>query len=663
MIRLAFLAAALSFLAAPLGAQQDDPWETHLYNVEFLTRWVDDYPGVDLGLSQDSIGVMVSEAELSKGRLTGEDLEHLIKSNVEEDTWEHEKASITFEGGVLTITNKKSVHERIRQYLAYWRGFFGKMITIDATLLSIDPALFAKIRSAGNADRPMVIPPEHLRQVFEAAREGKNAEVLKTLRVTAHPGQRVNLQDVQRQQYVRDLDVQIASASVALDPVMDIFSTGTTVDLRPYLEPFGNAVTIEIRAGRTEQEALTERKLVIAREIHLAGIGEETDAEGKNVPAVKPQKIGRGVPPTEAKLELPRLAIDRVRTTLTARTRETVIAASTFRNGRQIVFLLTPSIVALEDKPAPEPVFEEQRLLRLYDISPLTRGIQDFAGPRVGLVSPSSRGGGPLTGATFTLEEPAVLMTEESVVKLLKTRIAPDTWGNKRNSLTAGPHGALMVRQKPEVLKEIDQYLASLLFSRAQMITCEAVLIGFRKGARLQWEAEIPALAPGGYFVEREKFDKLLEEAYKGANVRLVETAEITGFPQERVNVVRLVHEAIVADYEPQVSTCAAAFDPVVDTVASGFVFDVRPHFVSGTEQIAVGLRASLARHELREVDPAFPVATPLQAAKSAEAKWESDVLCAKGRYTLAGLFTRGKGDDSEDVALFLRARANLLTK
>mgnify|MGYP007027469428 CR=1 FL=1 len=29
----------------------------------------------------------------------------------------------------------------------------------------------------------------------------------------------------------------------------------------------------------------------------------------------------------------------------------------------------------------PEPAFEEERLLRIYDVSPLTRVMQDFPGP------------------------------------------------------------------------------------------------------------------------------------------------------------------------------------------------------------------------------------------------------------------------------------------
>jgi hypothetical protein len=646
-------------LALALALAQDDPWETHLYNVEFLTRIVEDRPGIDLGLQQDAIGAMVAASELAKAVLTGEDIVHLIKNNIAEDSWEHVQAAISFNEGIITVTNKKSVHDRIRPYLAYWRSYFGKMITVDALLIAVDPKLLATTRAAGNPDRPMVLAPEHLKALVDAAREGKAAELLKSLRVTAHPGQRVNLTDAARHQYIRDHDVQIATASAALDPIVAEFTSGVALDVTPYLEPFLGAVTLEIRAGRVEPEGVAERKLKLAREVRTAGIG-SVEVEDKSGTATEPRGGGT-VASLDVKIELPKVAVDRLRTTLTVKGRETVIAASTFRGGRQVLFLLTPSVIAIDDRPVAEPAFEEQRVMKLYDISPLTRRIQDWAGPKLGIPAPGHFGGGPLTGATFTLDEPKARMEGESVLDLLRTRVAPDTWGNKRNSLTAGPEGTLLVRQKPEVLKEIDRLLGQLLHVRAQMISTEAVLLSFRKTGRADWEKEIPALLPGGYFVERASFDKLMEEAYKGQNVRVVEIAEIASFPQERVHTARMEIESLLTDYEPQVATCAWAFDPIIGTASAGFVLDVRPHFIDDSDRIAVSLRASLARYSVRDVETSGPASGALQIPQGQTLNWESDVLCGKDRWTLVGLQSRGRGEDAEDLALFLRARPNVL--
>jgi len=53
---------------------QADPWETHLHNVEFLTRVVEDHPGVDLGFHQDAVSIKDASSELAKAVLSGEDL-------------------------------------------------------------------------------------------------------------------------------------------------------------------------------------------------------------------------------------------------------------------------------------------------------------------------------------------------------------------------------------------------------------------------------------------------------------------------------------------------------------------------------------------------------------------------------------------------------------
>lgn len=659
MPRLVLCLLALALVAPPASARpQDDPFESHLYNVEFLTEAVPDHPGEGLGLSQDAIGTTVMAAsDFSSGLLTGEDLIHLIKTNVSEDSWEHVAAGITYTRGVLAVTNRKSVHEKILQYINYWRGFVGRMVVLDAAVISIDPQLLAKIRSGGNAERPGMLTADQVKQILDAAREGKLAEIARSARVTAHPGQRVNLGEFTRQEYIRDYDVQIATAAIALDPVVDVFSTGFSVDVRPYLEPFASGITVEVRADLTDPEALENRKLRVTKDLFSAS---PVEPGGEKGPGALPRAP---MPPQamEVNLQLPRLTLDRIRTTLTVRNRETAIVGSVFRKNRNLLFLLTPAIVAADEKPAAEPVFDEQRLLRLFDISPLTRGIQDFSGPKLDLVSPNRGGGGPLTGATFTLEEPAVLMSSEEVASMIRTRVARDTWENARNSINAAQQGTLIVRQKPEVLKEIDGFLASLLTARSQMITTEAVLVGFKKGARADWEKDVPALAPGGYYAEQASIDKLFEEAFKGQKVRLVEMSEITSFPQERVHALRSLQEAHLADYEPQVSTFAGMYDPIVSVFSTGFVLDVRPHYVHGNDRIAIDFRAQMCIGQLKDLELGAPGIGPLQAATARVLKWNSNVSCVKGKWSLVALEGVGKGDDAEDWALFVRARQNVL--
>jgi hypothetical protein len=243
---------------------------------------------------------------------------------------------------------------------------------------------------------------------------------------------------------------------------------------------------------------------------------------------------------------------------------------------------------------------------------------------------------------------------------MVKTQVAPESWSNKRNTLSAEGPRLLAVRQKPEVLREIDRYLGSLLAARTQTITSEAVVVGFRKGARAEWEKEIPGLGSGGYFIEAEKFERLFAEATKDRRVRVIDAAEITGYPFERVYAAAFQEENYIAGFEPKLGPSAAMADPAVRTLQTGFVFDLAPNPVLGTDRIEVRLRASRTTREMKEIETASTGVGPVQIPQVEGPRWSGDVVCAKGRWTLVAVETRGPADDAEDVALFLRARTNV---
>ncbi|MBI4565673.1 MAG: hypothetical protein HY716_13345 [Planctomycetes bacterium] len=368
------------------AAPQDDPIESRVYNVEFLTKRIRDFPGASLGLQEG--GDAFSEECEGSSFLPDEMLCDLIRHNVAEDSWAHAKAGIHFDSGILTITNRRSIHEKIGAYLAYWRGFLARMITIDASVLLIDPELLEKIRGASPAGRPAVFTPEQMRRIDEAAREGKEARRVKSMRVSAFNGQRVNLQDTTQHQYIGDYDSQTATGSALLDPVFSQYSTGFVLDVRAFWEPFGTAVTLEVRGTVADPVSVGERTVKLLRDVGAAG-----DKGNDRL------RSGR----TEVKIHLPQVSVTSVRTTVTIRNRESALAGLVQSGNQCLAFFLTPSVHSLEDRPAGEPAFEEQRLLRLYDVSSLTRALTDFPGPRtevlVGRV-------GMRTGAAFgVLEE------------------------------------------------------------------------------------------------------------------------------------------------------------------------------------------------------------------------------------------------------------------
>lgn len=619
-----------------LGQDKDDAFETKVYNVEFLTRPFQDQPGPELSSLEEDVVLVGAPAEES-APFDGETLVELIRNNIDEDSWEHEGASLEYSNGILTVTNRKSVHRRISSYLDYWRSR-ARRIVVDAAVIAVDPGLWSKTRGASPADRPASLTAEQAGRLMEAARAGREAALVCDLRLTAIPGQRVHVKSVDRRSYLRDFSVSGSAMTTLLDPRVDELATGFVLDVRAILEPFADAVTLEVRFDGSELEKMEEINFKLK------------EREGLDEKRTKSEE-------TECRLQLPRLAVDKVRTTLTVRDRETAVVAAWLKKGRVHALLMTPTVTALSEKPLPEPAFEEKRLLRLYDISLLTRPLTDFPGWRLDRMGSDTAGD---SGVTFTLEERiGARLDAETVIKLIKSRVAPDSWGNKRNRIShIGDY--LAIRQTPEVLKEIDRYLGELLTARAQMITAEAVLLGFKKNARAELAKQVPGLGAGGYFIEPAQMDKLLEAA-RGTDVRVVERSEITSFPQARAHVARLLVERYLAGYDVVAVGFSAAHDPNVRSLLTGFVFDQRSFLDAEGERVTVELRSSLAWRGSGALEAQKPTSKlgPVQLARTATTAWLADVVCRKDAFVLVSANSFGTGDEFEEMLLFVRARPN----
>ena len=96
--------------------------------------------------------------------------------------------------------------------------------------------------------------------------------------------------------------------------------------------------------------------------------------------------------------------------------------------------------------------------LQLYDVRDLLVQIQDFAGPTVELVSPSA-GGGPLTGATFTLDEPKSVITEDFLIEMVQANTGDRTWDENPNASLNLQNGILIISQSKRVHNEVKRLI------------------------------------------------------------------------------------------------------------------------------------------------------------------------------------------------------------
>jgi type II secretory pathway component GspD/PulD (secretin) len=96
--------------------------------------------------------------------------------------------------------------------------------------------------------------------------------------------------------------------------------------------------------------------------------------------------------------------------------------------------------------------------LQIYEVRDLLVKIQDFAGPKVELVSPS-KGGSPLIGASFTLEEPRSTITEEFITEMIKQNTGDRSWDENQGASITLTNGMLIVSQSRRVHAEVKQLI------------------------------------------------------------------------------------------------------------------------------------------------------------------------------------------------------------
>ncbi|MBI3857421.1 MAG: hypothetical protein HY293_17175 [Planctomycetes bacterium] len=124
-------------------------------------------------------------------------------------------------------------------------------------------------------------------------------------------------------------------------------------------------------------------------------------------------------------------------------------------SSRELTAMYKEGVVLI----VPKGKVDKAVTLQLYDVRDLLVKIQDFAGPKVELVSPQKGGGGPLTGATFSLEEPRSTITEEFITDMIKQNTGDKSWDENPNASITLTNGVLVVSQSKRVHEEIKRFV------------------------------------------------------------------------------------------------------------------------------------------------------------------------------------------------------------
>ncbi len=304
-----------------------------LYDVQDLTYGLQDFPGVDMSLAQDSLGAQVQAEEGAKQQFTGDDLATLIKNTIEKDNWEEaDGKSVQFQNGLLIVRNTVEVHKKLAKFLTDLRNSTGVLVAVETRFLTVDDTFLQQVGmdfrdldafgaqvglNLDDIHPTFTIPPSStfvdpdgpggplavstpgvawqggrninrafaarvqnvmvndfiverffntvmnpigglslqytllddvaLEAIVRLVSRSSRSHVLTAPKMTLFNTQRGNIRISNQFAYIRDYDIQIATAAVAPDPVPDVVSDGITLDVRPIVSADRRFVTIELR--------------------------------------------------------------------------------------------------------------------------------------------------------------------------------------------------------------------------------------------------------------------------------------------------------------------------------------------------------------------------------------------------------------------------------
>ncbi len=113
---------------------------------------------------------------------------------------------------------------------------------------------------------------------------------------------------------------------------------------------------------------------------------------------------------------------------------------------------------------SPEEAWRGTTVMRIYDVRDLTMRIRNFPGTRIRLRGDEGGGGG---GPVWEDEdEPVEVPTIDDLEEIILEVTSPDSWDNNPDASILQIMGLLIIRQTPEVHREIAHLLAQLRANR-----------------------------------------------------------------------------------------------------------------------------------------------------------------------------------------------------
>jgi len=226
--------------------------------------------------------------------------------------------------------------------------------------------------------------------------------------------------------------------------------------------------------------------------------------------------------------------------------------------------------------------------MRIFDIEFLTASRDDFPGPDLAHFDVGSESIAP----PMMDEDGDEGMSNEMLINMIQYNIHPDSWKNSLNSIDPRD-GKLVVVQTPEVLTEVERLLKVLRESHVRLVNVRAWAFEMENSYLQAFMARSLA-RPSGSLLSSEDVDYLMGRADPGA-ATLVGAVSVTCFSGQRVHAGPLSKQIYIRDLDVEVAQKITIVDPVMGTLLTGFLLDVRPSIVGQHASVLMELRIGLA--------------------------------------------------------------------
>ena len=275
-----------------------------VYDVANLIHSAQDKPGRELalGAASGTAGAQFVQATPEVRQVTPEDLANLIRTVIRPDSWESESQGITIRGSVLFVMASPEVHGLVKELLRSQEAAQGMMVRVESRWLTVEDAFFERVgvewttdgsgvqagRVKAGAERQWrqgdavatvrnslpaattaygaksstalqlsiaQVGPLQLSAILEAGQRSGQLRSLQAPTITTLNGVRGHAFYGLQRGYIGDYEINAG----AMDPQVQVLSTGAILDVKPLISSDRKYVTMDLKPSITSLRLFTEQ--------------------------------------------------------------------------------------------------------------------------------------------------------------------------------------------------------------------------------------------------------------------------------------------------------------------------------------------------------------------------------------------------------------------